>query len=101
MYCGGKKRTVLANLVLHYADGAEHTLPLRLGVELGDWFNPIRKEPSPVVIFHSPSYAEYGLFLCEWKNPLPGKKLKRIELRAVSKSAVVAIPSITLERDGQ
>lgn len=101
MYCGGKKRTVLANLVLHYADGTEHTLPLRLGVELGDWFNPIRKEPSPVVIFHSPSYAEYGLFLCEWKNPFPGKKLKRIELRAVSKSAVVAIPSITLERDGQ
>lgn len=101
MYCGGKRGTVLANLLLHYEDGEERTLPLRLGIELGDWFNPVRKQPLPAVIFHSPSYAEYGLFLCEWKNPLPGKKLKRIELHAVSKRAVVAIPSITLERGGK
>ena len=88
----------VADLILHYEDGKSAVLPLRTGIELGDWYLPAGKQPEAALRFHSPDYKEYGLFLCEWKNPRPDALLNRIELQARDHGTVTAIPAITLER---
>ena len=98
MYCPRRKGVTVADLILHYEDGKSAVLPLRTGIELGDWYLPAGKQPEAALRFHSPDYKEYGLFLCEWKNPRPDALLNRIELRARDHGTVTAIPAITLER---
>ena len=98
MYCPRQKGVTVAELILHYDDGKSTVLPLRTGIELGDWYLPAGKQPEAALLFHSPDYKEYGLFLCEWKNPRPDALLSRIELRARDSGTITAIPAITLER---
>ena len=98
MYCPQRKGVTVADLILHYEDGKSAVLPLRTGIELGDWYLPAGQQPEAALRFHSPDYKEYGLFLCEWKNPRPDALLNRIELRARDHGTVTAIPAITLER---
>jgi beta-galactosidase len=71
----------IGRYVIRYADGTQAVFPLRYGVELSDWWNPLPLPSSKVGWtgkndVHSP----VGLYVTEWTNPHPGKAIASINL---------------------
>ena len=71
----------IGRYVIHYEDGSEAVFPLRYGVELSDWWNPLPLPASKVGWtgkneVHSP----IGIYVTEWTNPHPAKKIASIDL---------------------
>jgi hypothetical protein len=83
---------VLWTYVLHYADGSSAELPVRNGIEVADWYRPLRLEHAHVAwLGEAIGLSPVGLYTASFKNPHPDKKVIAID---VVSSKTTAIPGI-------
>ena len=99
-------KRVLARIVLHYADGSEHVLPVRHGDHVIDWIydpsNPrhLRDNEQLGVVWTAKSIFSSGfqcLFKTAWENPFPGKLVETIELQSAREAGGLFVLGLTLE----
>jgi hypothetical protein len=84
MYLAAKPGQSLGQYILHYADGTQANLPIRLDRELRDWFVPAQKPddqaPKPACLFNTASGSELSVFCTLVDNPEPEKQIVTIDL---------------------
>lgn len=92
----GEAKQEVGQFVIHYADHSKVVVPIRAGVEVGDWWDP---EPLPQArvawsgrnLVHAP----IGIYLTEWKNPHPEKVIEAIDIVGARSSAQWVVLAIT------
>ncbi|MHB8519905.1 MAG: protein kinase domain-containing protein [Limisphaerales bacterium] len=76
----------IGSYVVHYANGNQREIPIRLGEEVADWFTPPNEKDQHFVIAwqgYNPESRLEGrrirLFSTRWPNPLPDTPITSIE----------------------
>jgi hypothetical protein len=95
MYVKARKREILGDYVIHYADGSAAKKNIVCGKDLEDWYLP-RISPGMKIAekVYSPSQTEHALFTFSWKNPNPDKEIKSMDF--ISKgNAILALLAVS------
>jgi hypothetical protein len=90
-----------ATYVVHYADGTEQRIPIRVGVEIADWYVDPRPLPAAQVAWtgHSDDKpGPIGAYAMRWVNPWPDKVIASIDLLSAQKDPVVAVFAVSVEK---
>jgi hypothetical protein len=87
--------------MVHYADGQQHEIPLRLGKELADWWFP-KPTDAEVAWTGSNSRSAYNgktvqLFKFTWQNPRPQVEVRSLDLISAMTNAAPFVVAITVE----
>ncbi len=90
-----------ATYIVHYADGTEQRLPIRIGVEVADWYVDPHALPSAEVAW-SGNLADkpgpIGAYAFRWVNPYPDRPISSIDLLSANGNPVVAVMAISGEK---
>lgn len=103
--------TPLAKLVVHYADGRDHTLPLVYGQNLRNWYKGGDKrddvsDPNTRLGWtgDSPRSRRFGstlrIYHTVFDLPWPDVELKSVDFVSLLSESVSVVPAITLESGG-
>ncbi|MBI2925361.1 MAG: carboxypeptidase regulatory-like domain-containing protein, partial [Verrucomicrobia bacterium] len=106
-----KDGTPVAKLVLHYANGQEHTLSLVYGQHLRNWYKASREpdevtNPNSKVVWTgtSPRSDRYGMTLRLYRTsfplPLPDVELRSLDVVSLLSESVWVTVGMTLEEAG-
>lgn len=76
-----------------YEDGSAVSQEIRVGKEIGSWL--VRRNPQKLREMCVWQNFGKGLFLYEWNNPYPARKLKSISLESANGSSVPIVVAIT------
>jgi len=90
-----------ATYVVHYADGTEQRIPVRVGVEIADWYVDPRPLPAAQVAWTGhidDKPGPIGAYAMRWVNPWPDKAIASIDLLSARKDPVVAVFGVSVER---
>lgn len=72
-----------ADYIVNYSDGSTVSTPLRVGMEIGEWWNPKDMENAVVAWDgQNPVYPHVGFYLYEWQNPHPDKTVDTIVFKS-------------------
>ncbi|WP_309382783.1 hypothetical protein [Cerasicoccus frondis] len=74
----------VGNIVIHYADGSEQTLPVKSGESVGNWWNPSKSENAAIVWSKAIAGGNSGLF--ESRFELERKPIRDISFNAMNDS---------------
>jgi len=85
-----------ADYIVKYTDGTTASIPMRTGIDLGEWWEP-KDTPKAVVAWRgrNPAKDNVGFYLHEWTNPNPDKKIESIVFRSTNSTAVPILLGIT------
>ncbi|MBN1554716.1 MAG: hypothetical protein JXA11_08220 [Phycisphaerae bacterium] len=72
-----------ADYVVTYSDGSTAVIPLRVGKEIGEWWDP-KDQENAVVAWdgQNPEFPHVGFYLYEWANPHPDNKIEKIVFKS-------------------
>jgi hypothetical protein len=90
-----------ATYVVHYDDGTEERIPVRVGVEIADWYVDPRPLPAAQVAWTGhidDKPGPIGVYAMRWVNPYPDKAIASIDLLSDEADPVVAVFGISVER---
>lgn len=90
-----------ATYVIHYEDGAEQQVPVRVGVEIADWYldptllpyaqvawkGHIQDKPGPI-----------GVYAMRWVNPYPEKVISSIDFVSMQEDPVPVLIALSAEK---
>jgi hypothetical protein len=85
-----------ADYIVKYADGSTAAIPMRTGIEVGEWWEP--KDMTQALVAwrgRNPAKDNVGFYLFEWANPHPDKKIDSIVFRSTNNTAVPILIGIT------
>ncbi len=98
--------THVATIVIHYADGLQHSIPIVYGRDVSDWWTP----PSPAEGATHATAAWTGvnmtaasngsflrLFKMTWENPEPAREIRALDFRSEGKESAPFLIAITAE----
>jgi hypothetical protein len=101
-----KEGSLVARLVLHYADGGQAEVPVRYGERvraLWFWeFEPVR-DPATAMAWtgNNPSARAQGaslrLYRTTWKNPRPGVRVQSIDYISGATKSAPFLAALTVE----
>ena len=94
---GGEAATYL----VHYEDGMEQRIPVRVGVEIADWYVDPAQLPSARVAWRghiADKPGPIGAYAMRWANPYPDKAISSIDLVSAQKDPVTVIIAISVEK---
>lgn len=87
---------IYAKISVDYEDKTEAEIPLRCGVEVNDWWECKDGEIGKVAWIGKNDMKEpVGIYLFEWKNPYPDKKIKNIIFESTNTNTVPILIAIT------
>ncbi|MFN0129259.1 MAG: protein kinase domain-containing protein [Verrucomicrobiales bacterium] len=98
--------TLVAEYVLHFADGSQETAPVIIGTDVADWLvaSATRQIPAGLkgIAWQQPFFRPNGpdqmaLTRQSWKNPKPDVAIERIEFISKGEEAAPFLVGITLE----
>ncbi len=93
----GAEGRVVGRYVVRYADGQTREVPLRVGREIRDWWNPEDTKDSAVGWEGSnPECARVGLSIFPWQNPRPKVAIESITVATAGTDAEPILVAITL-----
>lgn len=73
--------TPIAEVVVHYEDGTSAVIPIRAGMEVGDWHSPKPLGGASVAwTGHNHISKHIGLWSFPWKNPWPEKTMVSLDV---------------------
>ena len=78
-----------------YEDGQVQVIPLRVGVELSNFWGANDTATSYLAWWHKYKNADMGLSLFPWKNPRPGQPIKSILFKSRGRMPVPLLFAIT------
>ncbi|MBN2227616.1 MAG: hypothetical protein JW763_09655 [candidate division Zixibacteria bacterium] len=92
----GKYGVHCAEYVVTYSDGSTAVIPMRVGREVGDWWEPKDLEDAVVAWDgHNPMTSHVGFYLYEWKNPYPDKPVETLVFRGKGTNVTPILIAIT------
>ncbi|MBN1943886.1 MAG: hypothetical protein JW849_11385 [Phycisphaerae bacterium] len=92
----GTYGTHCADYVVTYSDGSTAMIPLRVGKETADWWDPKDIENAVVAWDgQNPMFPHVGFYLYEWENPHPDKTVENIVLKSRDTSVAPMLIAIT------
>jgi eukaryotic-like serine/threonine-protein kinase len=94
--------TEIGRYVIHFADGQQRHLPLRIGEELADWWTQPNEAGKRFKIAWTGTNRDtlqrgIRLFVTTWTNPRPGVKIQTIDLVATHKQGGPFLVALTAE----
>jgi len=92
-----------AAYVIHYEDGASIRVPLRVGVELADWYVEPRPLPAARVAWRgyiADKPGEIGVYAMRWVNPYPEKVISSLDFVSACREPVPVLMAVTVEKEG-
>lgn len=93
-----EKGKPLWKYVLRYADGSSAELPVRLGIEVGDWYQP-KKLIGAKIAWRGPSMgiknAPVGIYMAGFDNPHPEKEVKALDIVSCKEKGIPGIIAIS------
>jgi hypothetical protein len=93
---GGTGRDVtVAEYNVIYGDGKVEVIPLRVGVELANFFGADDTSASFLAWWHRYKKIEMGVSLFPWKNPRPDEPIQSILFKSRSKMPVPILFAVT------
>ncbi len=90
-----------AAYVIHYDDGTTQRIPLRVGVEIADWYVDPAPLPYAEVAWRgtaSDKPGPIGVLDLRWANPYPEKTLATLDCVSASGQTVTVLMALTAER---
>lgn len=91
----GKKDQVLTYRI-HYIDGESVDVPIRNGMEIGDWFIPVvPPEMKKQIAWQNNNQS--GFFVWKWENPRPDTEIRSLDIISAVTPAVPIVLGITVE----
>jgi hypothetical protein len=85
-----------ADYVLMYEDGTTATIPLRVGWEIAEWWDP--KDITNALVAwdgRNDVQTHVGFYLYEWKNPTPEKIIKTLRFRSTHSEVTPVLIAVT------
>lgn len=86
--------------VVHYADGSEESIPVRVGAEIADWY----VDPAPLPLAQvawqghtADKPGPIGLYTMRWVNPHPDKEIAGLDVVSGGGDPVPVVVAITVE----
>jgi hypothetical protein len=98
---GMKEGTAAVQYVVRYADGAERTIPIRVGLEIGDWYADPQPLPYAEVAWrgHSPDKpGAIGIYRYRWVNPEPARPISSMAVVSAVGEPVPVLFAVTVEK---
>ncbi|MCX8083216.1 MAG: hypothetical protein N3D17_07530 [bacterium] len=93
---GVQPNNTYAKLLIRYEDGSISEIPLRVGVEANDWWECKDGEKGKVAWVGKNDMREpVGVYVLEWENPYPGKKIKDIIFESTNTETIPILIAIT------
>jgi beta-galactosidase len=83
-HCAGvSTETPVAEYHVEYDDGSRQLIPVRSGMEVGDWWNPVPL-PKASVAYTCKTLGGHivGVWTMPWKNPFPQKTIRSVTVKA-------------------
>ncbi len=79
-WCDSPKDTVVAQYLVHYADGKTETIPWKSETNIHDWYGPV-DVPEARVAWRGSNLtgAVVGYYVMPWENPRPETKIEAID----------------------
>jgi WD40 repeat protein/class 3 adenylate cyclase/tRNA A-37 threonylcarbamoyl transferase component Bud32 len=98
----GARGDEVLRLVVHYADGATAEGPMRLGIDVGDWWlGVISAEDRLVWTGTNPASREagddIGVYHMRWENPRPDQPIATIDFLAFNRGGAPFVIALTAE----
>jgi hypothetical protein len=90
-----------ATYVVHYADGTEARVLVRIGVEIADWYVDPKPLPSAKVAWQghiADKPGPIGLYAMRWVNPHPDKEITGLDLVSAAGNPVPVVVAVTVEK---
>jgi hypothetical protein len=87
--------------VVHYADGSEQRIPVRVGREVADWYVDPRPLPAAQVAWTGhidDKPGPIGVYAMRWVNPYPEKPVAAIDLLSAGNEPVSVVFAISVEK---
>jgi hypothetical protein len=102
----------IGTYVIHYADGARQRVPIRAGIDVGDWWETGAGATRAAVAWTGSCAAAAGagtrvrLFMLRWENPRPAATISRLEILTGDQPAGMKVPApflvgVTAARDSR
>lgn len=89
-------KTTVASYEIFYADKEKVEIPLRVGVEIGGWWEPAEL-PAARVGYATPyKSARVGVYLFPWKNPHPDRPVEKLIFKSFAKTPLPILIAVTL-----
>jgi len=97
---GGAAGTEAAAYVVHYADGSERRIALRVGTEIADWYaDPVALPEAQVAwtgqIADKP--GPIGVYVMRWVNPYPEKVVSSLDFVSAGGGPVPVLIAVSAE----
>ncbi len=102
-WAGVPVNTLVAQYQINYADGTNVIIPVRVGMEIGDWWNPSPLSNAEVAwTGKNLMQAPIGIWGMSWVNPKPDKEISSIDVTAALSPVQLVLLAITggVESDG-
>jgi len=94
-YVPKQKGVTIARYVIHFADGGTVNIPVRSGIEVNDWSDPLKPEKAVICwTGNNRVAANKGLYLAKWENPTPAKTITSIDVIGNLTDAQLAVVGI-------
>ncbi|MBM3475702.1 MAG: hypothetical protein FJX75_20750 [Armatimonadetes bacterium] len=93
-----------ATYVVYYADGTEQRIPIRVGVEIADWYVDPHPQPAAQVAWTGhidDKPGPIGAYAMRWVNPWPDKTITSIDLLSAQKDPVVVVFGVSVEAESK
>ncbi|MDR0933062.1 MAG: hypothetical protein LBM70_08610, partial [Victivallales bacterium] len=84
--------------VINYSDGTKAEIPIRDGIEVGEWYWPLKRIDGMKFVPGFVNVERRGVFVYEWKNPYPQKTISTIDIVSADTKLIPIIVGITIEQ---
>ncbi len=92
----GPTGSTIAEYTVNYDDGSSIRIPIRNGMEVGDWHNPKVLGAATLAWTGSNLFtSRIGIWTYPWKNPYPGKTIRSLSLQGGLSQAQYVLLAIT------
>jgi hypothetical protein len=98
---GRPEAALAATYVIHYADGSEQHVPLRVGVEIADWYVAPVALPAAQVAWRgyiTDKPGPIGVYAMRWVNPYPEKTIASLDFLSAQGEPVPVLMALTAEK---
>lgn len=89
-------KTTVASYEVFYKDGGKIEIPLRVGMEIGGWWEPSELPAARVGYSVSYKSARVGVYLFPWKNPRPDHPVEKLIFKSFAKTPLPILIAVTL-----
>lgn len=84
--------------LVHYADGSTVEVPIRDGIEVGDWFRATSRAPGMTAYPGWWNSEGKGLYLWRWENPHPEKTIRSLDIVSQNRNSIPIVVAISVEQ---